>query len=132
MDAVEVAGIRIAFQRTGSGPPLVLFHGVGEDSRIWRHQLEGLAGDFTVIAWDAPGCGRSDDPAPDLSARDLGLLAAGFVEQVTGGAVKPHVLGVSWGSMVALELYRGYRTCRHRWCWCRRMPAGPGRCRPKK
>ncbi|CCQ45231.1 alpha/beta hydrolase fold family protein [Pseudarthrobacter siccitolerans] len=108
MDAVEVAGLRIAYQRAGSGPPLVLFHGAGEDSRIWRQQLEDLSRDFTVIAWDAPGCGQSDDPAPDLSARDLGLLAAGFVEQAVRGTGKPHLLGLSWGSMVALELYKGY------------------------
>lgn len=108
MDAVEVAGLRIAYQQVGSGPPLVLFHGAGDDSRIWRQQLEDLSRDFTVIAWDAPGCGQSDDPAPDLSARDLGLLAAGFVEQAVRGKGKPHVLGLSWGSMVALELYKGY------------------------
>lgn len=108
MDAVEVAGLRIAYQRTGSGPPLVLFHGVGEDSRIWRQQLEGLGTDFTVIAWDAPGCGQSDDPASDLLARDLGLLAAGFVKQAVGGSGRAHLLGLSWGSMVALELYKGH------------------------
>ncbi|KRE92009.1 MULTISPECIES: alpha/beta fold hydrolase [unclassified Arthrobacter] len=108
MDAVEVAGLRIAYQRAGNGPPLILFHGAGEDSRIWRHQLEDLSKDFTVIAWDAPGCGQSDDPAPNLSARDLGLLAVGFLTEAAGGNGKPHVLGMSWGSMVALELYKGY------------------------
>jgi pimeloyl-ACP methyl ester carboxylesterase len=108
MDAVDVAGLRIAYQRAGSGPPLVLFHGAGEDSRIWRQQLEDLSRDFTVIAWDAPGCGQSDDPAPDFSAQDLGRVAAGFLEQAASGAGKPHLLGLSWGSMAVLELYKGY------------------------
>jgi pimeloyl-ACP methyl ester carboxylesterase len=108
MDAVEVAGLKIAYTRVGNGPPLALFHGAGEDSRIWRQQLEGLSRDFTVIAWDAPGCGQSDDPAPDLSARDLGLIAAGFLQQAVRGPVKPHVLGMSWGSIVVLELFKGY------------------------
>jgi pimeloyl-ACP methyl ester carboxylesterase len=108
MDAVEVAGLRIAYQRAGSGPPLVLFHGAGEDSRVWRAQLEDLSRDFTVIAWDAPGCGQSDDPAPDFSAQDLGVVAAGFIKQAARGTAKPHLLGLSWGSMVVLELYKGY------------------------
>ena len=106
MDTVELDGLRIAYQRVGQGPPLVLFHGVGEDNRIWRPQLEGLSGDFTVFAWDAPGCGESDDPAPDFSAAELGAVAAGFLRAAVPG--KPHILGLSWGSMVALELYRGY------------------------
>ena len=106
METVEVAGLRIAYQRVGQGPPLVLFHGAGEDSRIWRPQLEGLSDDFTVVAWDAPGCGKSDDPKPDFSAEDLGELTAGFLRAAV--PEKPHLLGLSWGSMVALELYRGY------------------------
>lgn len=106
METVEVDGLRIAYQRVGQGPPLVLFHGAGEDSRIWRPQLEGLSDEFTVFAWDAPGCGKSDDPAPDMSAEDLGAIAAGFLRAAV--PAKPHLLGLSWGSMVALELYRGY------------------------
>ncbi|MET4096770.1 alpha/beta hydrolase [Arthrobacter sp. UYCu712] len=106
METVELDGLRIAYQRVGQGPPLVLFHGVGEDSRIWRPQLEGLSDDFTVFAWDAPGCGASDDPVPDFSAEELGAVTAGFLRAAV--PEKPHLLGLSWGSMVALELFRGY------------------------
>lgn len=106
METVEVAGLRIAYQRIGQGPALVLFHGAGEDSRIWRAQLEALSDEFTVFAWDAPGCGQSDDPDPKLSAAELGAITAGFLRAAV--PVKPHLLGLSWGSMVALELYRGY------------------------
>jgi len=106
MGAVEVSGMRIAYQRAGQGPPLVLIHGAYEDSRIWRPQLDGLSNEFTVIAWDAPGCGQSDDPPPDFSAEDLGNVIAGFLRAVAPR--KPHVLGLSWGSGAALELYRGH------------------------
>ncbi|MDZ4092355.1 MAG: alpha/beta fold hydrolase [Arthrobacter sp.] len=106
METVEVAGLRIAYQRIGQGPALVLFHGAGEDSRIWRAQLEALSDEFTVFAWDAPGCGRSDDPDPKLYAAELGAITAGFLRAAV--PAKPHLLGLSWGSMVALELYRGY------------------------
>ena len=59
MDTIEVSGLRIAFERAGDGPPLVLLHGLPGDSRMWRRQLDDFADEYTVIAWDAPGCGRS-------------------------------------------------------------------------
>ncbi|MBT2533046.1 alpha/beta hydrolase [Arthrobacter sp. ISL-48] len=106
MDSVEVAGLRIAYQRAGQGPPLVLLHGAYEDSRIWWRQLDGLSDDFSVIAWDAPGCGQSDDPPPELTGPDFGDALARFLRAVV--SEKPHVLGLSWGSCVALELYKGH------------------------
>lgn len=63
---VEVAGLDIAFDRAGEGAPLVLVHGAGGDAREWRPQLAGLADDFTVIAWDEPGAGRSSDVPTDF------------------------------------------------------------------
>ena len=63
MDSVEVGGLRIAYERAGTGPPLVLLHGyVGDGPTLWRPQLDTLSDDFTVIAWDAPGAGASSDP----------------------------------------------------------------------
>ena len=60
VDAVEVGGFRIAFEREGHGPPLLLLHGfVGDGVVTWRYQLETLSDEFTVVAWDAPGCRRS-------------------------------------------------------------------------
>lgn len=106
MDAVPVAGLRIGYQRGGHGPALVLLHGAYEDSRSWRPQLEALSDEFTVFAWDAPGCGRSDDPPPDFSGQDLGDALAGFLREAVPG--RPHVPGLSMGSGIALEFYRGY------------------------
>ena len=106
METVEVAGLRIRYRRAGQGPPLVLLHGAYEDSRIWRRQLEDLSADFTVFAWDAPGCGGSDDPPPDFTGKDLGDALAGFLREAVPG--RPHVLGLSMGSGIALELYRAH------------------------
>ena len=61
MKHVEVSDVGIAYRRAGAGPALVLLHGGMEDSRVWVRQLRGLADEFTVLAWDAPGCGRSAD-----------------------------------------------------------------------
>ena len=63
METTEVHGLRIAYERAGDGPPLVLLHGyVGDGPTTWRPQLEGLGDELTMIAWDAPGAGRSSDP----------------------------------------------------------------------
>lgn len=102
--SVDVEGLRIAYERVGEGPPLVLLHGALSDSRSWRPQLEGLADEFTLIAWDAPGAGRSSDPAEPFGMADWADLLARFLKtQVPGPAI---VLGLSFGGSLALELYR--------------------------
>lgn len=104
MDDVEVGGGRIAFERAGRGPALLLLHGAVCDRRVWRAQLEAFAGDFTVVAWDAPGCGGSIDPPDTFRMPQFADCLAAFIAAV--GLDRPHVLGHSWGSSLALELYR--------------------------
>jgi pimeloyl-ACP methyl ester carboxylesterase len=70
MEMVDVDGIRVAYERVGEGPPLVLLHGyVGDGPTTWRRQLEELSDEFTVVAWDAPGAGQSSDPPEDFGMR---------------------------------------------------------------
>ena len=104
MEYIESAGKRIGFERRGDGPPLVLLHGLPGDSRIWRRQLDDLADEFTVVVWDAPGCGQSSDLDSPVDLHHVAQSLVGFIE--TLGLERPHVLGLSWGSGVALELYR--------------------------
>ena len=104
MDAIEAYGLRIAYERVGQGPPLVLVHGAAEDSRIWRPQLEGLADAFTVVAWDEPGAGRSSDLPEAFELADVADCLAALIEALELGPA--HVAGVSWGGTVVLELYR--------------------------
>ena len=108
MDEIEVGGLRIAYRRAGTGPALVLLHGNPLDSREWRRQLDGLADEFTVVAWDMPGCGGSSDPPEHFRTRDYADCLAEFI-----GALEleqPHLLGLSFGSGLALELYRWHPT----------------------
>jgi pimeloyl-ACP methyl ester carboxylesterase len=104
MNEVEVRGLRIAYQRVGQGLPLVLLHGALGDSRDWRPPLDALSDEFTVVAWDVPGCGRSSDPPETFGLPDYADCLAGFVD--TLGLQRPHVLGLSWGGGLALALYR--------------------------
>jgi pimeloyl-ACP methyl ester carboxylesterase len=106
MQAVEVNGLEIAYRREGAGPPLVLAHGGASDGREWRPQLEGLADEFTVVAWDEPGSGRSSELPPDFGLGDFADALAGFIEALD--LAPAHVGGLSWGGTLALELYRRY------------------------
>jgi pimeloyl-ACP methyl ester carboxylesterase len=105
MDQIEINGLPIAYERAGVGPALVLLHGgFGFDSRSWRRQLDALSDEFTVVAWDMPGCGRSADPPDTFRAADFADCLAAFIGAL--GLERPHVLGLSFGGALALELYR--------------------------
>jgi pimeloyl-ACP methyl ester carboxylesterase len=106
-ESIEVKGRTIAFERRGEGPPLVLVHGAVSDSRDWRQQLDGLSDEFTVVAWDGPGCGRSYDPPDNYGLDGYADCLAGFIEAL--GLERPHVLGLSIGSGLVLELFRRHR-----------------------
>ena len=106
MDEVNIGGLRIAFERKGEGVPLVLLHGGLSDSRMWRRQLDELSDEFTVVAWDTPGCGRSADPPETFRLPDFADCLAAFIEEI--GLVKPHILGLSFGAGLALEFYHRY------------------------
>jgi pimeloyl-ACP methyl ester carboxylesterase len=74
------------------------------DSRTWRPQLEALSDEFTLLAWDAPGCGESFDPPGDYGLGGYADCLASFI--AAQGLERPHVLGLSLGSALALELFR--------------------------
>jgi pimeloyl-ACP methyl ester carboxylesterase len=104
MQEALVDDLRISYSVVGTGPPLVLLHGGMDDSRSWRRQLNGLADEFRVFAWDAPGCGRSSEPPETWRMPDYADCLAAWLEVV--GVEQPHILGLSWGRSIALELYR--------------------------
>jgi pimeloyl-ACP methyl ester carboxylesterase len=57
-----------------------------------------------IVACDAPGCGQSSEPPETWRMPDYADCLAAWLKVV--GAERPHVLGLSWGSSVALKLYR--------------------------
>lgn len=104
MDHVEVDGLRIAYERAGQGPPLVLLHGyVGDGPTAWRRQIDDLSDEFTVVAWDAPGAGGSSDPPESFGMAGYADALAAFVRAL--GFERAHVLGLSFGGALALALY---------------------------
>lgn len=106
MDTLPIDGLRVAFERAGEGPPLLLLHGILADSRVWRRQAADLSDEFTVVAWDAPGAGRSSDPPEPFEMADWADSLAALMDALELG--EAHVLGLSWGGILAQELYRSH------------------------
>lgn len=109
MEEIEVAGLRVGFRRAGSGPPVVFVHGgFGFDSRSWEPQLEALADEFMVVAWDAPGAGRSSDPPESFRMPEYADCLAAFIAAL--GLDRPHIVGLSLGATLAIQLYDRHPT----------------------
>lgn len=96
-----VHGHRRAFRKAGTGPALLLLHGLGCDSSTWLPVLPALAEHFTVVAPDLLGHGASDKPRADYS---LGGYANGMRDLLSLlGVDKATVVGHSFGGGVALQ-----------------------------
>ena len=104
---IRLGDLDVAFRTRGDGPPLVLLHGGLCDGRVWHNQIEDLSDEFTVVAWDAPGCGASSDPPESFRLAEYADVLHHLINAL--GLERPHVLGHSWGSGLALEFCRRHR-----------------------
>lgn len=87
----------LSYRISGSGPMIFFLHGLGGASKSWLRQLEGLQDEFTVVAWDTPGYGKSERRKADVDSyadAALELLEALKGEDVT-------VVGHSMGGVIA-------------------------------
>jgi pimeloyl-ACP methyl ester carboxylesterase len=95
----------LAHTRGGSGPALVLLHGIGSRKEVWEPLLPHLTSLREVVSIDLPGFGASPlRPGEDLSVRGLAATVAQFCASL--GLDRPHVAGNSLGGWVALEMAR--------------------------
>ena len=101
---VEVGGSRIHYLDKGTGPTLLLIHGLGANMRVFTHSLlERLAGEFRVVLMERPGSGESTR-GPGAEAR-LGAQAKVVSEFIKVlGLERPVLVGHSLGGAVALTV----------------------------
>jgi pimeloyl-ACP methyl ester carboxylesterase len=97
----------VSYARTGSGPPLLLLHGLGSCKEMWRPVLPRLARERDVIALDLPGFGSS--PPGARTVEGLTDTVAAFAGSL--GLERPAVAGNSLGGGIALALGATDRAC---------------------
>ncbi|GAA1160047.1 alpha/beta fold hydrolase [Nocardioides aquiterrae] len=103
---VTIHGHRRAFVKVGTGPALLLLHGLGCDHTTWESVIEPLSRRYTVIAPDLLGHGQSDKPRADYT---LGGFANGMRDLLTVlGIDKVTVIGHSFGGGVAMQFAYQY------------------------
>ena len=99
----ELHGHRVIYRIAGSGPPVVLIHGMVNSSRHWEQVAMRLADVHTVVAPDLIGHGDSATPRGDYS---LGAHAASIRDLLTGiGIDKATIVGHSLGGGVAMQFF---------------------------
>ena len=103
---LELAGARQAFRECGSGPAIVLLHGIGSGSASWLAVAQELGRNARVIAWDAPGYGDSTPlralapDASDYAERLLQMLVALGIQRCV-------LVGHSLGAITAVAFASG-------------------------
>ena len=100
---IDLHGHRAIYRIAGSGPPVVLIHGMVNSSRHWERVALRLARDYTVIAPDLIGHGDSATPRGDYS---LGAHASSIRDLLTAiGFDRATIVGHSLGGGVAMQFF---------------------------
>src|SRR4051812_30252503 len=98
---LDLYGHTVTYRTAGSGPVLLLLHGIANSSETWEPVADQLSEHFTLIAPDLLGHGASATPRGDYS---LGALASGVRDIVTAlGHERVTVVGHSLGGGVAMQ-----------------------------
>jgi pimeloyl-ACP methyl ester carboxylesterase len=98
---LDLHGDRVSYRTAGSGPPLLLLHGIANSSETWERVAPLLSERFTLIAPDLLGHGESATPRGDYS---LGAHASGARDVATAlGHERVTVVGHSLGGGVAMQ-----------------------------
>jgi 3-oxoadipate enol-lactonase len=103
MPLARAGEIELSYERSGSGPPLLLIMGMSGTALHWSEPfLRALQRDFETIVYDHRGIGQSSRTEEPFTIAQLAEDAAGLME--TLGLGSAHVMGISMGGMIAQEL----------------------------
>ena len=106
MEFVKVNGIELAYDRRGSGSPLVLLHGYPLDHSIWSVVAAKLENNFDLILPDLRGFGRSTTVDTPYTLDDFAADIAGLLDHL--GIPKTTIAGHSMGGYIALAFANRY------------------------
>jgi len=103
MPAIHANGARLAVDELGSGPPLVLIHGLGANAgELWQRSLDALTPHFHVVSYDLRGSGRSEVTPGPYTIEGLADDLAALIGEL--GLERPALMGHSMGGSIALAL----------------------------
>lgn len=103
MPRLQVRGrVRIHYREAGSGPPVVLLHGLGSSGRDWEYQLPAFAERYRVIVPDLRGAGESDKPRGPYRIADYAEDTWALLDKLGVGRVS--LVGLSMGGATAFEM----------------------------
>ncbi|HEU5323082.1 MAG TPA: alpha/beta fold hydrolase [Methylomirabilota bacterium] len=103
MPYAVVDRLRMHYEVTGAGAPVLLVNGLSAPSVSWAYQVEALAPHFQVITFDNRGVGETDLPAdPVYTTGRMADDAAGLLRHLA--VTRAHVVGASMGGTIAIEL----------------------------
>ncbi|HWD69600.1 MAG TPA: alpha/beta fold hydrolase [Solirubrobacteraceae bacterium] len=102
MPTVSVDGLKMYYELAGRGPSLVLVAGLGLDLSECGQLIDLLASRYRVLAFDNRGAGRTDKPDEPYSVSQMAADTAGLMQAL--GLERAHVLGMSLGGRIALDL----------------------------
>jgi len=105
MPFLSVDDTRLYYSERGAGEPLLLVHGLGSSGWDWAAQVDHFANQYRVLRLDLRGHGRSERSDGPYSIAQFARDVAIFLRR--RGAIPAHVVGLSMGGMVALELAAG-------------------------
>lgn len=94
--------VRLYYENEGTGSPLLFVHGLGSSTRDWHEQAGPFAEHYRVLRIDLRGHGRSDRPEGPYYMATFAREVAVALQRLD--AVPAHVVGLSMGGMVALQL----------------------------
>jgi pimeloyl-ACP methyl ester carboxylesterase len=98
MPIVEVNGVKLHYEEAGSGPPLLLISGLGQNRLAWATVVPELSKTYRCITFDNRGTGQSEVPDGPYSMNDLSDDAAALIEYLDIGPVP--AIGWSMGGVV--------------------------------
>lgn len=101
---VEAAGVALAVEETGAGPPVVFVHGTATDRSVWRETLAALGDGVRAIAYDRRAYGHSGAPEP-YGGTTVGEQADDLAELIRALDAAPALLvGHELGALACLDL----------------------------
>ena len=108
MPKINRNGVNIHFETYGKGPAILLSHGFSDSLEVWKHQIDSLSSDYTLVVWDLRGHGKSDSPQniDQYSEKETVLDMLGIIDSLN--IKKTMIGGFSLGGYMSLAFYQRF------------------------